>query len=287
MTTPAGSSGGLCRFRIDLAYDGTDFAGWAKQPGLRTVQGELENALGQIFGADEGGFGMRVAGRTDAGVHASHQVCHIDLNPEQLRRMGRTPLGAKRLNGLLPADIRVLEVVHAPPGFDARFAATGRSYEYLIADAQCAPDPKRVRYVLEVPKSLDVARMAAAAKSLTGLKDFGAFCKPRDGATTIRNLRQLDVTREAGGQISITLEADAFCHNMVRAIVGALVATGEGRLSLEQLSEIARAAVRTSKFKVVEPKGLSLSGISYPEDAKLENQAARARNKRSSDEISV
>jgi tRNA pseudouridine38-40 synthase len=287
MTMPAGSSGGLCRFRIDLAYDGTDFAGWAKQPGLRTVQGELEQALTQIFGEDETGFGMRVAGRTDAGVHASHQVCHIDLSDEQLQRMGRTPLGSKRLNGLLPDDIRVLEVTQAPAGFDARFGATGRSYEYLIADAQCPPNPKRVRYVLEVPRSLDLEMMMKAAKSLTGLRDFGAFCKPRDGATTIRNLRQLEISRMETGEISIRLEADAFCHNMVRALVGALIAVGEGRLGVEQLVEIQKAATRTSKFKVVEPKGLSLSGISYPDDADLEKQAARARNKRSSTEISV
>lgn len=287
MTMPAGSSGGLCRFRIDLAYDGTDFAGWAKQPGLRTVQGELESALTQVFGEDETGFGMRVAGRTDAGVHASHQVCHIDLNDEQLQRMGRTPLSAKRLNGLLAEDIRVLAVAEAPAGFDARFGATGRSYEYLIADAQCPPNPKQVRYVLEVPKSLDVALMAETARSLTGLRDFGAFCKPREGATTIRNLRQLEVSRRASREISVQLEADAFCHNMVRALVGALIAVGEGRLDVEQLVDIQKAATRTSKFKVVEPKGLTLSGISYPDDADLEKQAAKARNKRSSTEISV
>lgn len=287
MTTPAGSSGGLCRFRIDLAYDGTDFAGWAKQPGLRTVQGVLEQALSQIFGDDEDGFGLRVAGRTDAGVHASHQVCHIDLNPQQLKRMGRTPLGAKRLNGLLPQDVRVLEVSEAPDGFDARFSATGRSYQFTIADAECPPDPKRARYVLEVPKSLDEKLMARAGKSLIGLKDFGAFCKPREGATTIRSLRKLAVKRGSSGEIVISLEADAFCHNMVRAIVGSLIAVGEKRLTVEELTTIQVEAKRTSKFKVVEPKGLTLSAISYPKDADLANQAEKARNKRSAAEISV
>jgi len=287
MTMPAGSSGGLCRFRIDLAYDGTDFAGWAKQPGLRTVQGVLEQALSQIFGDDEDGFGLRVAGRTDAGVHASHQVCHIDLNPQQLKRMGRTPLGAKRLNGLLPQDVRVLEVSEAPDGFDARFSATGRSYQFTIADAECPPDPKRARYVLEVPKSLDEKLMARAGKSLIGLKDFGAFCKPREGATTIRSLRKLAVKRGSSGEIVISLEADAFCHNMVRAIVGSLIAVGEKRLTVEELTTIQVEAKRTSKFKVVEPKGLTLSAISYPKDADLANQAEKARNKRSAAEISV
>ena len=287
MTMPAGTSGGLCRFRIDLAYDGTEFAGWAKQPKLRTVQGVLEQALTQIFGDDPAGFGMRVAGRTDAGVHAAHQVCHIDLSDLQLKRMGRTPLGAKRLNGLLPQDVRVLGVSAAPDGFDARFSATGRSYQYSIADADCPPDPRQVRYVLEVPRNLDVKLMAKAGKSLVGLRDFGAFCKPREGATTIRRLRKLTAVRDQSGQILIDLEADAFCHNMVRAIVGALIAVGEQKLSLQELSEIQAAAKRTSKFKVVDPKGLSLSGISYPKDAQLGIQAEKARNKRSVTEISV
>lgn len=287
MSTPADVSGGFTRFRVDLAYDGTDFAGWAKQPNLRTVQGELELALAQIFGSDEAGFGLRVAGRTDAGVHASHQVCHLDLTPAQLKRMGRAPLSAKRLNGLLPQDVRVLAVSRAPAGFDARFSATGRSYQYTISDANCAPDPRQIRYVLEVAKSLNDKEMAKAGKSLLGLKDFGAFCKPREGATTIRRLRKLSVKRSPGGQIVISLEADAFCHNMVRAIVGALIAVGEGRLTIQELGEIQQAAKRTSKFKVVDPKGLSLSGISYPKDADLAKQAEKARNRRSVSEISV
>lgn len=287
MSTPAELSGGLTRFRVDLAYDGTGFAGWAKQPELRTVQGELEAALAQIFGESDAGFGMRVAGRTDAGVHASHQVCHIDLDQNQLKRMGRTPLGSRRMNGLLPDDIRVLEVSVAPEGFDARFSATGRSYEYLIADASWQPDPKLSRYVLEVNRDLDVAAMEAAGKSLQGLRDFGAFCKPREGASTIRNLRRIRLKRQANGLVRVSLSADAFCHNMVRAIVGALIAVGEGRLSAAELSQIQLAAKRTSKFKVVDPKGLTLTGISYPTDSLLAKQAEKARNKRTLDEISV
>ena len=287
MSTPAELSGGLTRFRVDLTYDGTSFAGWAKQPELRTVQGELESALTQIFGQSDYGFGMRVAGRTDAGVHAAHQVCHIDLDQNQLKRMGRTPLGSRRLNGLLPDDIRVLEVSLAPEGFDARFSATGRSYEYLIADANWKPDPKLSRYVLEVNRELDVAAMQGAGKSLQGLRDFGAFCKPREGASTIRNLRKISLKHQASGLILVSLTADAFCHNMVRAIVGALIAVGEGRLSAGELSEIQLAAKRTSIFKVVDPKGLTLTGISYPADSLLAKQAEKARNKRTSDEISV
>ena len=287
MSEPAGLSGGFSRFRIDLAYDGTDFSGWAKQPGLRTVQGEVLRALEQIFGASKEDFGIRVAGRTDAGVHADHQVCHIDLGPEQLSRLGRSDFSAKRLNGLLPEDVRILSVEIAPDGFDARFSATGRSYRFLLADSNCQPDPKRSRYSLEVNGELDLDQMNQAAKKLIGLKDFGAFCRPREGATTIRELRKLVVQRLQDQEIEVSLEADAFCHNMVRAIVGSLIAVGMGKLTPEELTEIQVAAKRVSKFKVVDAKGLSLSGISYPEDSELANQAEKARNKRDSGEISV
>jgi tRNA pseudouridine38-40 synthase len=287
MSEPAGASGGFSRFRIDLAYDGTDFAGWAKQPELRTVQGELIRALEQIFGPSDADFGMRVAGRTDAGVHADHQVCHIDLDENQLSRLGRSPLSPSRLNGLLPQDIRVLGVAQAPDGFDARFSATGRSYRFLIADAKCSPDPKRTRFVLEQSGELDVELMNSAGKLLVGLKDFGAFCKPREGATTIRTLRQLDVKRLDDQVVEVFLEADAFCHNMVRAIVGSLIAVGLGRLTITELEQIQIAAKRVSKFKVVDSKGLSLTGISYPSDDKFADQAEKARNKRNPGEISV
>lgn len=287
MSVPAGLTGGLTRFRIDFAYDGTDFAGFAKQPDLRTVQGELLAALEQIFGAAQDDFGMRVAGRTDAGVHADHQVCHIDLDQAQLKRLGRAELSAKRLNGLLPEDVRVLDVGLAPAGFDARFSASGRSYRYLIADGLCAPNPKRARYCLEQIGALDVAAMNEAAKSLLGLRDFGAFCKPREGASTIRRLRKISVKRAKSGEIEVFLEADAFCHNMVRSIVGALIAVGQGRLSAAELAEIQLAAKRTSKFKVVDPRGLTLVGVSYPRPERLGQQAEKARNRRSSAEISV
>jgi tRNA pseudouridine38-40 synthase len=287
MSAPAGETGGLTRFRIDLSYDGTDFAGWAKQPNLRTVQGELLRALTEILGQSPDDFFMRVGGRTDAGVHADHQVCHIDLNPTQLKRVGRNPLSAQRINSLLPADVAVLSVEEAKVGFDARFSATSRSYVYAIADAQCGPNPKWVRYTLSHPKVLSVEKMNAAAKKLLGLKDFGAFCKPREGATTIRELRKLSVKRERDGRILVSVSADAFCHNMVRALVGALIAVGEGRLSATELLKIQKDAKRTSAFKVVGPQGLSLSEIRYPPASQLAKQAEKARNIRSFEEISV
>lgn len=287
MSEPAGLAGGFSRFRIDFAYDGTDFNGWAKQPGLRTVQGDLLAVLEQIFGESENDFGMRVAGRTDAGVHADHQVCHIDLSEAQLKRLGRTPLTATRLNNLLPADIAVHSVTEAADGFDARFSAIGRSYKYLITDGLCKPNPKRARYALSLKKELDVDLMQKATLLLVGLKDFGAFCKPREGATTIRELRTLTVTRLPDSSVEVFLEADAFCHNMVRAIVGSLIAVGEKRQSLDELKHMQEAAKRGAKVKVVDPRGLTLDAISYPSDEKLAEQAQRARRRRTAEEISV
>ena len=287
MSAPAGKSGGLTRFRIDLAYDGTDFAGWAKQPKLRTVRGELLRALQQIFGASSDDFFMRVGGRTDAGVHADHQVCHVDLSDTQLSRLGRNPLSAARLNSLLPTDVAILKVLKAPKGFDARFSSIGRSYVYAIADANCKPNPKQTRYTLTVSKELSLEKMSAAGKKLLGLRDFGAFCKPRPGATTIRNLRKLAVKRSGDGRILIEVSADAFCHNMVRALVGALIAAGEGRITPTELSKIQQEAKRTSAFKVVGPQGLTLTKISYPPVKDLAKQAEKARNTRSLGEISV
>ncbi len=287
MSEPAGLAGGFSRFRIDFAYDGTDFNGWAKQPGLRTVQGDLLAVVEQIFGESENDFGMRVAGRTDAGVHADHQVCHIDLSEAQLKRLGRTPLTATRLNNLLPADIAVHSVTEAADGFDARFSAIGRSYKYLITDGLCKPNPKRARYALSLKKELDVELMQKATLLLVGLKDFGAFCKPREGATTIRELRTLTVTRLPDSSVEVFLEADAFCHNMVRAIVGSLIAVGEKRQSLDELKQMQEAAKRGAKVKVVDPRGLTLDAISYPSDEKLAEQAHRARRRRTAEEISV
>ena len=287
MSVPAGLPGGLTRFRINLAYDGTEFVGWAKQPNLRTVQGEILGALTTIFGASQDDFGMRVAGRTDAGVHAGFQVCHIDITEQQLMRLGRAPFSASRLDGLLPDDIAIIDIFLAPSGFDARFSAVGRTYHFGIADPACKPDPKQARYVLSVSRELDADAMDLAGKSLVGLRDFGAFCKPREGATTIRELRELAVERETDGRILVTLSADAFCHNMVRSIVGALIAVGQGKLSVGELEQITKAGKRTSKFKVVEPHGLSLDDVQYPPDDQLSAQAEKARNLRSDEDISV
>lgn len=286
MSKPAGQSGGFSRFRIDFAYDGTDFAGFSKQPDLRTVQGELLRALSVIFGEDDADFGMRVAGRTDAGVHALGQVCHIDITQEQLKRAGRSGFTEARLQSLLPNEIVIHSIEAVSEDFDARFAAIGRSYRYLIVDDLAPRSPLSSRYELWIPGELDTDLMAEASKVLIGLHDFGAFCKPRAGATTIRDLKTLKVTRFADN-VEIYLEADAFCHNQVRSMVGALIAVGQHKLTITELAEILKAAKRVSKFKVVAPHGLALTGVEYPEPSMWRAQAEKARNLRSSEEISV
>ena len=282
------------RFRLSFSYDGTDFFGWAKQPGLRTVQGELLAALTVIFGEDESDFGIRVAGRTDAGVHALHQQAHIELTEEQLDRLGRNRgdidnprFLADRLNRILTDDLRVHSVAPAPEGFDARFSATFRRYRYRIADGLSGQNPLESRYTLHVFQNLDTLAMQAAALEVLGLHDFASFCRPRPGSTTIRELREVTVSRNAaaGNVIEIELLADAFCHNMVRSIVGALIAVGKGQATSADIRATLERASRTESYRVVAAKGLTLIEIGYPTDDKLAEQAEMAKNLRSHDEL--
>ena len=277
---------GFSRYRIDFGYDGTDFAGFAKQPGLRTVQSELVKALEVIFGKDNKDFAMRVAGRTDAGVHAQHQVVHVDLSPTQIKRIGRNPDVASRVNTALPQDVRLFSFEKAPAGFDARYSAIYRRYRYKIADHASFLDPLLLRYVLKLKVDLDLKLMRLAAKEMVGLHDFGAFCKPRAGATTIRNLRYIRIkrNRKEGNIVEIELKGDAFCHNMVRSLTGALVAVARGRASVQDVKDRLKSADRTGSFKVLGGKGLSLIEVGYPKDSKLAEQAEKARKLRSLDE---
>ncbi|MFM1995086.1 MAG: hypothetical protein RLZZ610_603 [Actinomycetota bacterium] len=287
MTKPVDLSvDGFSRYRIDLGYDGTDFAGFAKQPGLRTVQGELVKSLEVIFGKDPKDFGLRVAGRTDAGVHAQHQVVHVDLSEAALKRIGRNLNVAGRINTTLPEDIRVFSFEKAPAGFDARYSASFRRYRYRIADNSTILDALLVRYVLRLKVDLELRPMRQAAKVLVGLHDFGAFCKPRAGATTIRNLRYIRITRnrKEGGIIEIQLKGDAFCHNMVRSLTGALVAVGRGRASVQDIKDRLESTSRVGSFKVLGARGLSLIEVGYPRDSELAKQAEKARRLRSLDE---
>ena len=278
------------RLRIDAAYDGTAFAGWARQPGLRTVQGTIEDAIGTVLRDPAAEVRLIVAGRTDAGVHATGQVAHLDLpiatwSAIAGARRGDDPSAslARRLNGILAAatpDVVITGVALAPAGFDARFSPIWRRYEYRIADEQALRDPRRRGHTLWQPGVLDAGAMDALAQRLVGLHDFGAFCKPREGATTIRTLLDYSWRRDDDGVLVATVRADAFCHSMVRALVGATVAVGLGRREADAIEQLLRAPERTSLFPVVAAKGLTLVEVGYPADAELAARAEQTRARR-------
>jgi tRNA pseudouridine38-40 synthase len=275
------------RIRIDLAYDGTDFHGWASQPGLRTVQGELQSALATAFRLPEDEqLWVTCAGRTDTGVHARGQVVHVDVDDEAVAasagRSQQPPLDAlvRRLNGMLPADVRIHRATEAPAGFDARFSAVWRRYAYRIADTPATYDPLRRHHVLHWPRPLDLSLMNVAATDLLGLHDFAGFCKAREGATTIRTIRTLVWERDPTGVAVARVVADAFCHGMVRALVGCLVAIGEGRKEIGWAAEVLGHSQRTSAVHAASPRGLTLEEVGYPPDAELGARAVQTRAKR-------
>jgi tRNA pseudouridine38-40 synthase len=277
---------GLIRYRLDVAYDGTDYFGFAFQKGHKTVQGELLKALTTVFGKSKSSFEMRVAGRTDAGVHATGQVIHIDLTPTQLKRLGRTVGMMGSLNDLLPTDIRIIDVTIPPKGFDARYSASYRKYRYTIADKESFKNPLLARSTLWLKFELDILAMQAASLALVGLHDYASFCRPKDGATTIREVRSIAVTRnkKAGNVVEVELVADAFCHNMVRSIVGALIAAGGGRVGPDQVAATLARRSRVGSFKVQPPHGLTLIEVGYPPKNQLAAQAEQAKNLRTLDE---
>ena len=214
----------MTRLRLDLAYDGTAFSGWARQPDLRTVQGVVEGALTQALRLAEPAS-ITCAGRTDAGVHARGQVAHVDVDLEA-HALDLDAL-ARSLRGLVPDDVWVTAVSVAPLGFDARFSALSRSYSYRICDEPTSWDPLRRCDTLRHPRPLDVSVMNAAAQPLLGEHDFAALCRPRAGASTVRRMLDLIWARDGHGTAVMTVRADAFCHSMVRALVGVLVPVGE------------------------------------------------------------
>jgi tRNA pseudouridine38-40 synthase len=267
------------RLRLDLSYDGSGFHGWSRQPGLRTVQQVLEAALGRAL-ALPGEPGLTVAGRTDAGVHARGQVAHVDVPSSSWA--AAAPRAGRRLAGLLPPDVRVRAIDPAPGGFDARFSALWRRYSYRVCDDPAAADPLRRHDTLWYPRHVDVARMNDAARACLGEHDFAAFCRRREGASTVRELLSLEWARNAPGLAVATVAADAFCHNMVRALVGALLTVGDGRRPPGWLAEVLAGRTRDPAATVVAPHGLCLEEVRYPPDAGLAARAELTRRLRPS-----
>ncbi len=269
---PPPEPGPTARFRLDVAYDGTDFSGWAAQPALRTVQGVLEGALSV---ACRTGVRLTVAGRTDAGVHATGQVAHADLpadaDPDRLVR---------KLARLLPGDVRVRAVAPVPDAFDARFSALRRHYRYRVATAPHGAEPLRARDTLAWPHPLDVDAVGAASQRLLGEHDFAAFCRRREGATTVRALQELAWTAEPDGVVTAAVAADAFCHSMVRSLVGALLDVGRGRRGADWPAALLDRRERASEVPVAPAHGLTLVRVDYPAPEDLAARAAQTRRLR-------
>ncbi len=279
---------GPVRLRFDIAYDGTDFHGWAAQSGLRTVAGVLDEALSTVFRLPVRLF---AAGRTDTGVHATGQVAHTDIAAEALGHAyprggdrGAEEFAAlvRRLSRFLPEDVRVRQIIRAPSGFDARFSALRRHYVYRLSLAPHGADPQQSRFVTPWPRALDIDAMTTASRSLLGLHDFAAFCRHRPGATTIRELQRLDWERD-GDLVTAHVTADAFCWSMVRSLVGALLAVGENRREPAWCTTQLTATARASDVVAAPARGLTLLAVDYPPDDELAARSAVTRDMRSRD----
>lgn len=276
---PEYDADGRTRLRLDVAYDGTEFSGWAAQPARRTVAGVIVDTLARIFGPAVA-TGLTVAGRTDAGVHATGQVCHVDLPTavwDALDAKASLRGGAaredsaarsllRRLSGLLPTDVRVRAVTEVPVDFDARFSATFRRYEYRVTDAPYGAEPLRRHEILAWQRPLDLAALNAAATGLVGEHDFAAYCKRKEHATTVREVTRLDWRRDDTGVLVATVQADAFCQAMVRSLIGAMLVAGDGRRPAEWPAALLTRRERSSEVTVAPPHGLTLVSVGYPDD---------------------
>ncbi|MFU0524555.1 tRNA pseudouridine(38-40) synthase TruA [Gardnerella pickettii] len=301
------------RLRLDLAYDGGGFYGWAKQPTLRTVQGVLEDALHKVLrvNKDDASEPLRlsVAGRTDTGVHASYQVCHLDVSESILQNCvghtNLTPVKALeyRLCGVLPKDISIHSVSIAPSGFDARFSALDRTYVYRISDAanRANLDPRMRGFVLQLDYDLNVDAMNQAASLIVGLHDFGSFARPNPGGTTIRCVKKAVwnrvfvgscLSKSTGkipcienGLLEFTIVADAFAHNMVRSLVGACVQVGCAKRSVDWFKNKIENPIREGSTGPIAANGLTLEYVEYPKDEELGARANAIRAKRTIEEL--
>ncbi len=241
------------------------------------MQQTLEDALARVLSLPEPAP-LTVAGRTDAGVHAQGQVAHADIPADCWAAAG--PAAVRRLARLLPPDVRVHRAVPAPPGFDARFSAIWRRYAYRVCDDPALADPLARHRTLWHRSRLDIEVMNEAAQGCLGEHDFAAFCRRREGASTVRTLLRLDWARTGPAVAEATVVADAFCHNMVRALVGAMLKVGEGRRPPGWPAQVLAARVRDPAAPVVSPHGLCLAEVGYPADADLAARATAARQLR-------
>lgn len=277
---------GLIRLRLDLAYRGAPFHGWARQPGLLTVQGRLEEALTLITRQPAQ---LTVAGRTDAGVHARGQVAHLDMPKEfwlslsrgrEERDEERGERLRARLEGLagrgLNGALAIKQVRVVSRDFDARFSALSRTYRYLICDDPRAQDPCRLD-IARTSSPLEDEKMQVAAQALCGEHDFLPFAKPREGATTVRTLHSFTVSRPRDGIVQAMISADAFCHSQVRFMMGALIEIGRGKYDPNWIGELLAAGVRDQRVPLADGRGLTLWEVAYPPADQYASQAQKAK----------
>jgi len=260
------SGGGFFRARIDLSYDGTNFYGWGKQRDQRTIQGELEEALFTLF---QQRIDTTVAGRTDAGVHATGQVCHVDLPDHDYGDI------AYRLNRILTEEIRIKSIQRVSSDFHARFGALRRHYIYKILDGNRLLEPLKRFDVAPWYRELDIDLMNQAANLVIGERDFFSFAKFRENSTTIRDLQRFEFERNSEGLIIAQITADAFLYNMVRSLIGTMVYIGEGRFPVDWAREVLERKERPSDSIVFPARGLTFVGVDYPEDSQLAARVAK------------
>ena len=272
----ANAAQGLIRIRGKIAYDGKDFSGWGMQPDRRTVQGDLEDAISTLLRVDR--VIVQCAGRTDAGVHATAQVIHFDIAEKDAMEMKDLTY---KINAILPEDISIQELEITTADFDARFAALSRSYEYLIYQGQRNPLLRDRAHRSYLP--LDIQAMNDASQSLIGLHDFSAFCKKREGATTIRTLMKFDWSELPDGLIKVELEADAFCYSMVRGLIGAVLAIGEGKFDKAWLENYLAGKEREAHVFAAPALGLTLVDVKYPDASEYAKRIAETLQVRDSD----
>lgn len=266
------------RLRFDISYDGTDFAGWAKQRDQRTVQGEVERVLGHLVGA---AVELTCAGRTDSGVHARGQVAHADID-------GSVQLVVERVNRALPDDVRVTALTEVSTDFDARFSALWRRYSYTVCDDPRGPDPLHRAHQLAEPRELDLEAMNHAAAPLVGEHDFVSYCKVKDNGTTIREIHELRWEREVDERTGLNtaimhVRADAFCHSMVRSLAGALIPVGQGRRPVDFPEAALRQRAREAGVTVMPAHPLVLEEVGYPPVGEWAARQVQTRTMRSTE----
>lgn len=266
------------RLRLDIAYDGSEFSGWAIQRDLRTVQGELQRVLTHLAGHE---IELTCAGRTDARVHARGQVAHFDAPAIDL-------LSAVRINRALPGDIRILTVTKVTPEFDARFSALWRRYSYTVCDDPRGPEPLQRRHQLDIGRELDIDAMNQAARPLVGEHDFTSFCKLKEHGTSVREVLDLHWERAVDERSGVTtavmhVTADAFCHSMVRSLVGALIPVGEGRKPIDYPRKALEMKAREAGVRVMPAHPLVLEEVGYPPASEWAMRQERTRTIRTID----